>query len=170
MNWDAIGSIGEIAGAIAVVATLIYFSRQIRDNQTISTTGNTVSVLGMRIHHREVVNSNIEIWEKGNAGKELTSSESGIYRNLLENYDMIAFLNFFQRQSIEGEKFNFSNSIPVAEFSFFLHQNPGARAVWEEIQERHSQYRSALISSPRDGGQYVQLVRSNLEKLEQAGV
>ncbi len=32
MNWDAIGAIGEISGAIAVVATLLYLSKQIRQN------------------------------------------------------------------------------------------------------------------------------------------
>lgn len=30
MNWEAIGAIGEIAGAIAVVATLYYLARQIK--------------------------------------------------------------------------------------------------------------------------------------------
>ena len=32
MNWDAIGAVGEILGAIAVLATLIYLARQIRQN------------------------------------------------------------------------------------------------------------------------------------------
>ena len=32
MNWDAIGAIGEIVGAIAVVATLGYLAVQIREN------------------------------------------------------------------------------------------------------------------------------------------
>ena len=32
MNWDAIGAIGEIIGALAVVLTLIYLSRQIKEN------------------------------------------------------------------------------------------------------------------------------------------
>lgn len=32
MNWDALGAVGEVVGAIAVVATLIYFSVQIRQN------------------------------------------------------------------------------------------------------------------------------------------
>ena len=31
MNWDAIGAIGEIIGALAVVASLIYLSIQIRN-------------------------------------------------------------------------------------------------------------------------------------------
>ena len=34
MNWDAIGAVGEWVGAIAVVATLAYFVRQIRDCNT----------------------------------------------------------------------------------------------------------------------------------------
>lgn len=32
MNWDAIGALGEIVGALAVVITLFYLARQIRDN------------------------------------------------------------------------------------------------------------------------------------------
>ena len=32
MNWDAIGAIGEILGAIAVVATLIYLTMQLKQN------------------------------------------------------------------------------------------------------------------------------------------
>jgi len=32
MNWDAIGSIGEIIGAIGVVVSLIYLATQIRQN------------------------------------------------------------------------------------------------------------------------------------------
>ncbi len=32
MNWEAIGAIGEMAGAVAVVLTLIYLSVQVRQN------------------------------------------------------------------------------------------------------------------------------------------
>lgn len=32
MNWEAIGAVGEIMGAIAVVATLFYLASQIRQN------------------------------------------------------------------------------------------------------------------------------------------
>ena len=33
MNWDAIGAIGEIIGAIAVVATLFYLAIQVRETR-----------------------------------------------------------------------------------------------------------------------------------------
>ena len=32
MNWEAIGAIGEVVGAVAVIATLIYLALQIRQN------------------------------------------------------------------------------------------------------------------------------------------
>lgn len=32
MNWDALGAIGEMLGAIGVIATLLYLSVQIRQN------------------------------------------------------------------------------------------------------------------------------------------
>ena len=32
MNWEAIGAVGEILGALAVFASLIYLARQIRQN------------------------------------------------------------------------------------------------------------------------------------------
>ncbi len=32
MNWEAIGAIGEVGGAIAVVVTLVYLTRQIRQS------------------------------------------------------------------------------------------------------------------------------------------
>ena len=32
MNWDAIGAVGEILGALAVFVTLIYLAIQTRDN------------------------------------------------------------------------------------------------------------------------------------------
>jgi hypothetical protein len=36
VDWDAIGAIGEIVGAVAVVATLFYLARQIRQNTRMS--------------------------------------------------------------------------------------------------------------------------------------
>ena len=41
MNWEAIGAIGELFGAIAVVATLMYLARQMRQDAR-ATTGETM--------------------------------------------------------------------------------------------------------------------------------
>ena len=36
MNWEAIGAVGEILGAVAVVATLFYLATQIRQNTKVA--------------------------------------------------------------------------------------------------------------------------------------
>jgi len=35
MNWDAVGAVGEVIGAVAVVASLAYLARQIRQNSSL---------------------------------------------------------------------------------------------------------------------------------------
>lgn len=45
MNWDAIGAIGEIAGASAVVVSLIYLAIQIRNQNTESRAATVQQVL-----------------------------------------------------------------------------------------------------------------------------
>ena len=47
MNWDAIGSIGEVIGALAVVATLIYLAHQTRMNtKAVLAASSSQSTLG----------------------------------------------------------------------------------------------------------------------------
>ena len=55
MNWDAIGAIGEVIGALAVVVTLLFLSQQLRQNtrtvrnayrsQMAETVSNSISVM-----------------------------------------------------------------------------------------------------------------------------
>ncbi len=55
MNWEAVGAVGELAGAAAVVATLFYLATQIRHSNTMArraehnTTMHEVSMLRMAI-------------------------------------------------------------------------------------------------------------------------
>ena len=36
MNWEAIGAVGEVAGAIGVIVTLAFLATQIRQNTTVA--------------------------------------------------------------------------------------------------------------------------------------
>jgi hypothetical protein len=44
MNWDAIGAIGEILGAISVLVTLVYLAQQIRQSNRIATASSEISI------------------------------------------------------------------------------------------------------------------------------
>lgn len=55
MNWDAIGAIGEIVGAIAVFVTLIYLAVQIRDSARASrSTAVTDATTAMQSFYQEL--------------------------------------------------------------------------------------------------------------------
>ena len=47
MNWEAIGALGEVLGAVSVLITLLYLSRQISaSNKALDTTGFTAMMEG----------------------------------------------------------------------------------------------------------------------------
>jgi len=46
MNWDALGAIGEVVGAFAVVATLVYLAFQIKQSTAATTSASMHSLLG----------------------------------------------------------------------------------------------------------------------------
>lgn len=52
MDWDAIGAIGEILGAIAVIASLFYVAYQVRQN----TEQNKLNTLSMESASGEAIN------------------------------------------------------------------------------------------------------------------
>ena len=49
MNWEAIGAIGEVVGAIAVVATLAYLAVQLRQNTQSSRNASWQAIIGMLV-------------------------------------------------------------------------------------------------------------------------
>ena len=73
MNWDAIGAIGEILGAAAVVATLVYLAIQVRSAKSAAADINRLSrAVGIRENIHQTINdselSDAWIRAAGNAG------------------------------------------------------------------------------------------------------
>ena len=51
MNWEAIGAIGEIIGAVAVVVTLAYLAIQIRNNTQIARSATRQAIAETAMTH-----------------------------------------------------------------------------------------------------------------------
>jgi hypothetical protein len=64
MNWEALGAIGELVSAIAVLATLVYLAVQVRHSRTILEENRKIAlseVYSQRAHYRlEQVMQNID--------------------------------------------------------------------------------------------------------------
>jgi hypothetical protein len=63
MNWNAIGAVGEIVGALAVVFTLIYLARQISQNTGVSSAEQNRAVMESYADFNNVILANAEVAE-----------------------------------------------------------------------------------------------------------
>lgn len=78
MNWEAIGAISEIIGAIAVVASLVYLATQIRQSTKVaqSATRQAVAESAQRLGQDLIDNTGMaEILVKHIRGEELSAVE-----------------------------------------------------------------------------------------------
>ena len=91
MDWDAIGAVGEVVGALAVVLTLIYFSRQIRSMQASATAEHLTNTQNTEIELRKLGAEYAETITKGNAGQELSDADRYRIRNVYDAHEGFAF-------------------------------------------------------------------------------
>ena len=111
MNWDAIGAIGEIIGAAAVVITLFYLARQINDgSRQIKAASKVDLVVLYNDAFLPIYNSreNMQIWVRGLAKPdELDETEREIFflfmRRLLNPFDTAVAL--FREGTLDGAHF-----------------------------------------------------------------
>ena len=61
MNWDAIGAIGELAAAVAVVISLLYLAMQIRQNTKASKAQSYQAVIEGHVSHHRTLNAQPEL-------------------------------------------------------------------------------------------------------------
>jgi hypothetical protein len=106
MNWEAIGAIGEILGAVVVVATLFYLSNQLRQNANALQRNNEYAH-NESIHHAQrfhhdvfaVLASDSElssIHRRCLAGEDLTPDEAHRFAWFVNSY--LVFVEFAWRQ------------------------------------------------------------------------
>lgn len=92
MDWNAIGAIGELAGAVAVVITLLFLARQLREN-----TKSTNAAAHSDRTHRNIM---LTLWagehgvglirQKLEGGEEISDAENDI----LFCHDLAALRHF----------------------------------------------------------------------------
>ena len=73
MNWEAIGAVGEVVGAMAVIVTIAYLARQIRANSNQMKVGSLIALNHLTNEAFDPIynnDRNIRIWTQGQASPE----------------------------------------------------------------------------------------------------
>lgn len=111
MNWDALGAIGELVGALAVVATLMYLAKQIRDN-SVQLKANSINDIATLFNDAFQPIYNDEksraIWIDGLSGaKEMSEYEQGTFdlfmHRLVNPFEVV--LSHYEKGVLEEDTF-----------------------------------------------------------------
>ena len=133
MNWDAIGSIGEIIGAIATVATLLYLSLQIRSNTRVTKRQSLDDVIDRIIRWQSRLTStpiHLECWVKGTQNFNGLSVEDKIQFNAL----IIEILATLEAaiDAAKSDDLKPETIAAVDEIILQLFRNQGVREYWHQ--------------------------------------
>ena len=140
MNWDALGAVGEIIGAIAVLLTLGYLALQIRQNtQAVQASAVESSIKSVSEARSAIfVTAGIaEIYEKGISDPEqLTGVETIRFRLLVHNL-LLAQANVFAQMKYS----NLPSSTWKSQRPAILRvlKTPGGKWFWDNY---HSDFES----------------------------
>jgi hypothetical protein len=89
MNWEALGAIGEIVGAVAVILTLGYLALQIRQNTTSVRAASRLEIAsGWRAHNRLSLDPDARrVYARGLRNfPEMPLDERGLFGTLLADH------------------------------------------------------------------------------------
>ena len=78
MNWEAIGALAEVSGAVGLVITLLYLSRQVKDNTASIRRATTHDALESIASFNQFVASDpalVDVFWRGTASPDTLSSE-----------------------------------------------------------------------------------------------
>jgi len=135
MNWDAIGAVGEILGAIAVFLTLAYLAIQIRQNTKAVQASAVDSGISTVSSVRQAMFESAEltdIYIKGSAEPDSLSKAEKIRYRLLVHNILMAESNIHAQALMTG----LSNSTWVTQLPIIARQvsSPGGKWFWEEYK------------------------------------
>ena len=132
LSWDAIGAVGEVGGAVAVVVTLIYLALQIKQSSALARAAaqreiNT-SFQSALAHMRD----ELELYQRGSVAFDSLSHKEQIrfeftLAPVLNHLDQVIRMH---QQGLETE----DNVDAYGTYCLALLQAPGTRSWWERIK------------------------------------
>ena len=159
MNWDAIGAIGELLGASAVLVTLIYLAVQIKQNTSAVATATYESTMTGFNDINIVVAGNpalASVLDRGCQNPDSLNSEEVVQFNFL--------LRCYSNQWWKLFKLYERSSLPAAEWSIFAKEaaqfleQPGCKpfceqnALFADLYTELDKYKGGVISDFGFGG------------------
>ncbi|MDH3619507.1 MAG: hypothetical protein OER91_01350 [Gammaproteobacteria bacterium] len=160
MNWDALGAIGEIIGAVAVVVTLLYVARQIRQAGAQTQAQARYSFVEAYGHMNNSITGSkavASVFRRGIRGEDLDEDEYIQFFALLGQ-----FLNTWSVLFDLHE----DGLLPENQWSMVrkdiitMMSRPGGRKFWEQVGHLgvHEDFRDAVSKALASGEASYEIV------------
>ena len=132
MNWDAIGAIAELVGAVAVVATLVYLATQIRNSNLAARVASRQEMARQYSDFADGLIENPEtnrIYRTGLSGGELTDDERILFSTILHKCFWYFSTMYYQVEIYGLADAEWHQSRMMIKR---VSNNPGMKAWWQE--------------------------------------
>ncbi|MGR8948211.1 MAG: hypothetical protein ACU84Q_09210 [Gammaproteobacteria bacterium] len=140
MNWDAIGAVGEIVGAIAVVISLVYVAVQIRQNTAAVRVSTHQDLLANQTAAQHIAAANPQVAELWQQADDDYDGLSPAERKQFTVFSLNMF-NTFQSARFSHE----ADLLPeevweawVRGYAAIIGSSPGFRREWVSLRELYT--------------------------------
>jgi hypothetical protein len=128
MNWDAIGAVGEVLGAIAVVATLLYLASQTRHTRLAVESAANFGTVEAHSRFRQALMTNPDLaalLAKANQNPDVSEAERIQLQMLFFDIFVACAIGIATQSTTELIRTD------VIFLSEFLNENPYGKIEWE---------------------------------------
>ena len=136
MNWEAIGAIGEIVGAVAVLVTLIYLATQVRQAQRVARAQNVREVQAGFVRLFSALVQDADLMRTYRTGSVDPGRLDPVERHRFEDWHLIYFLHFVELHTAHQDGLMSSDLYQRWRFAVASHlQTPGATEWWTLVRD-----------------------------------
>jgi len=134
MNWEAIGAVAEVLGAIAVVATLYYLAVQFRETRYQTLANNTTHAVDRWLQAQVKMletNDSVSLVRSGlNSYESLSPDEKGRFTGYMFELNAAyqAVLNLNEQGLLDSRQFSAMEAAMAAHMKC-----PGAKMWWDDV-------------------------------------
>jgi hypothetical protein len=121
-------NVAELVGIAAIVASLVFVGLQMRQDQEIAIVETYGALSEATINLTILVGDNMDVWQKGLEGEDLSQSQRGVFISLLASVE-----KHYQRMFIRWSRLGPGDPEDIAsEFAYALYLFPGMRDAYKE--------------------------------------
>jgi len=159
IRWN---EFAELIGISAILVSLVFVALQLSQADVIARSEMRALLHSNQIEVNNAINAHPDVWVRGNAGNELEPKDAVIFSRQVANVNNY-FYSTVEYSRLMGLDWEDSD---LSEFASYLYENPGARRVWREREDKLAKYRGIGDSGEQFTSGWIEDVEAKMEAFD----